>query len=89
MSSREELYDQANSARATRCGATKDPHQRKYGYTRSSVGMYGTMYCLQVNNQYKEENELLSIKYWKKNKHKISNVDSKPGYIYVIVENNN
>lgn len=88
MSSKEELYDKANLAGATRCGATNDPDKRKYGYSRSSVGMSGTMYCLKVNNQYKEENELLRIKDWKKNKHKISNVDATSGYIYVIVENN-
>lgn len=88
MSSRQELYKKAKLDQATRCGATNDPYQRKYGYSRSSVGMSGTMYCLKVNDQYKEENKLLGFKNWEKNEHKTSNVNSKPGYTYVIVENN-
>lgn len=87
MSGRDKLYKIAKSAQATRCGATNDPHQRKYGYSRSSTGMSGTMYCLEVQNQYKEENELLGFKAWEKNKHQISNVNSEPGYVYVISEN--
>ena len=71
---------------ATRCGATIDPEERKYGYSRASVGMTGTMYCLAVDNQYKEENELLNFKDWPANKQKRSNAEEKPGYVYVIVE---
>jgi hypothetical protein len=84
--SREELYKKAESDWATRCGATNDPQQRKYGYSSPSTGISGTMYCLKVENQYKEENELLKFKDWEKNKHKISNVHGEPGYVYVIDE---
>ena len=87
MSSKKELYEKAKLVHATRCGATKDPEKRKYGYSRSSVGMSSTMYYLEVDDQYKEENELLKFKNWTNNKHKSSNVPQKPGYIYVIAEN--
>ncbi len=84
MSSREELYKKAESDRATRCGATVDPQQRKYGYSRD---MSGTMYCWKVDNQYKEENELLKFKDWDMNVQKSSNVHGERGYVYVIYEN--
>ena len=87
VSSRKELYDKANLTQATRCGATKNPHKRKYGYSRSRSSMSGTMYYLKVDDQYIEENQLLKYKKWKKNKHTISNIQQRPGYIYVIVEN--
>lgn len=84
---KEELYRIASSNRATRCGATEEPDRRKYGYSRSSVGMTGTMYCLKVDNMYQEENNLLSFKNWTGNVQKRSNVAGTPGNVYVIVEN--
>ena len=83
----EELYDIAKCDKATRCGATGDPNNRKYGYSRSSVGMSGTMYCSKVDNMNQEENKLLSCKNWTDNIHQRSNVARAPGYVYVIVEN--
>lgn len=62
----EELFKKAELIGATRCGATKDLHMCKYGYSRSSKGMSGTMYYLKVKNQCKEENELLKFKDWER-----------------------
>lgn len=81
-----ELHKIAKQDNANRCGATDDPNDRKYGYSRSSVGKTGTMYCLQVDNQYKKENELLNLKDWRDNVQKSSNVGEKKGYVYVLVD---
>lgn len=86
MSNKDQLHEVGRSSKATRCGATNDPEKRKYGYSRSSVGMSGTMYCLKVDNQYRAENELLGLKHWVDNVQKTSNVHATPGYVYVIVE---
>ena len=84
--SKEELYRIARGDEATRCGATGDPNERKYGYSRSSVGMRGTMYCSKVDNMNQEENKLLRLKNWTDNVQQRSNVSRAPGYVYVFVK---
>ena len=86
MRNKSELNRIAQQDNAIRCGATDNPNERKYGYSRSSVGITGTMYYHPVKNQYKEENKLLDLKDWSDNVHKTSNVGEKKGFVYVLVE---
>lgn len=83
MASKQQLYTIAKWRNAVRCGATDNPDERKYGYSRRYVG---TMYCLPVENMHQEENQLLSLKDWRDNVQKVSNVGEMKGYVYVIVD---
>ena len=83
MVSKEQLYAIAKWSNAVRCGATENPDERKYGYSKRYVG---TMYCLPVENMHQEENQLLSWKDWRDNVQKVSNVGETKGFVYVIVD---
>ncbi len=80
----EELMQKALSNNATRCGSTNDPNRRKNEY--SHEGYNGTMYFASTSDMKQDENTLLGIKKWLKNKQTRSNSQDTGGFVYVIVE---
>ncbi len=79
----ETLLQIARSNDAFRCGSTNDPHRRKNEYS-SREGYTGTMYFARSSDMKEDEDTLLGIKDWPKNKQKKSNSQVNKGYVYVI-----
>ncbi len=79
-----QLMDKARNDRAIRCGLSKDPQNRKNGY--SHEGYNGTMYYASTEDMKRDEQKLLDLKIWRGNKQNESNGHHEPGFVYIIYE---
>ena len=80
----QQLHQLAQNATAIRCGSTNNPNRRKNEYSHDDYN--GTMYYSSTMNMQRDENNLLNLKIWDKNKQTKSNAKSDKGFVYVIIE---